>query len=167
MALAVFVTPVMADDDVYDGPKAIKPMTVTQAHRSASPNAVCDFEHQCYPEQRESTVPAAPPVMAAKPIVPQAPATGSTPADPLVKMWRGCIDEALQSYEQSQSLPALRLAAGRCQLRLEEQGEEDLARTELPLASPYQNGRRNLGCGWWPIGSDADRDCARNGRSLW
>jgi hypothetical protein len=28
------------------------------------------------------------------------------------------------------------------------------------LASPSQNGRRNLGCGLWPIGSDADRDCA-------
>jgi hypothetical protein len=33
-----------------------------------------------------------------------------------------------------------------------------------PLASPSQNGRRNLGCGWWPIGSDADRDCAAGGR---
>jgi hypothetical protein len=22
------------------------------------------------------------------------------------------------------------------------------------------NGRRNIGCGWWPVGSDADRDCA-------
>jgi hypothetical protein len=24
--------------------------------------------------------------------------------------------------------------------------------------------RRNIGCGWWPIGSDADRDCAAGGR---
>src|SRR5208337_4970115 len=30
-----------------------------------------------------------------------------------------------------------------------------------PLAAPPQmGGRRNIGCGWWPIGSDADRDCA-------
>ena len=31
------------------------------------------------------------------------------------------------------------------------------------LASPgpgYAMPRRNIGCGWWPVGSDADRDCA-------
>jgi hypothetical protein len=27
--------------------------------------------------------------------------------------------------------------------------------------------RRNIGCGWWPIGSDADRDCATNHRLHW
>ena len=26
--------------------------------------------------------------------------------------------------------------------------------------APQANGRRNIGCGWWPIGSDADRDLA-------
>ena len=40
---------------------------------------------------------------------------------------------------------------------------EDYAGAEppTPLALPQANGRRrNIGCGWWPIGSDADRDCA-------
>ena len=29
---------------------------------------------------------------------------------------------------------------------------------------PQSGGRRNIGCGWWPIGSDADRDCAAGRR---
>ena len=76
------------------------------------------------------------------------------------------MGQALRNYEQSHNLHALQVATGSCQVRLEEQGGEDFAGagTEPPLASPSQNGRRNLGCGWWPIGSDADRDCAAGGR---
>ena len=49
---ALCVTPVAADEDVYDGPMAIKPLTMTpQPQHSALPNSVCDFEHQCYPEK--------------------------------------------------------------------------------------------------------------------
>jgi hypothetical protein len=46
------VTPVAADEDQYDGPTAIRPLTVTpQPEHSAPPDTVCDFEHQCYPEK--------------------------------------------------------------------------------------------------------------------
>jgi hypothetical protein len=79
---AMCVTPVVADEDLYDGPTAIKPLTVTpQPQRSAPPNTVCDFEHQCYPEKGGPMVPApvAPPAMAAKPVAP-GPA-GGTSAD--------------------------------------------------------------------------------------
>ncbi len=49
---ALCVTPVAADEDLYDRPTAIKPLTVTpQPQHSAPPNTVCDFEHQCYPEK--------------------------------------------------------------------------------------------------------------------
>ena len=49
---ALCITPVAADEDVYDGPTAIKPLTVTpEPQHSAPPGAVCDFEHQCYPEK--------------------------------------------------------------------------------------------------------------------
>ena len=52
---ALCVTPVAADEDVYDGPVAIKPLTVTpRPQQPASPNAVCDFEHQCYPAERRT-----------------------------------------------------------------------------------------------------------------
>ena len=77
--------------------------------------------------------------------------------------WRDCIGRALQNYEQSHDLHALQVATGSCQVRLEEQGGEDYAGAEpsVALAAPSQRGgRRNIGCGWWPIGSDADRDCA-------
>jgi hypothetical protein len=77
------------------------------------------------------------------------------------------MDRALQIYERSHNLHALQVATGSCQVRLEEQGEEDYAGAEPPVplpASPRMGGRRNIGCGWWPVGSDADRDCAAGGR---
>jgi len=159
---ALCVTPVAADEDVYDGPTAIKPLTVTpQPQHSAPPNSVCDFEHQCYPEKGGPTAPApvAPPAIVVKPIAPRP----QVPDEPIVATWRDCMGRALQNYEQSHDLHALQVATGSCQVRLEEQGGEDYARAEpsVPLAAPSQmGGRRNIGCGWWPIGSDADRDCA-------
>ena len=156
---ALCVTPVAADEDVYDGPTAIKPLTVTP--HSAPPNTVCDFEHQCYPEKGGPAAPAplAPPAIVVKPIAPRP----QVPDEPIVVTWRDCIGRALQNYEQSHDLHALQVATGSCQVRLEEQGGEDYAGAEpsVPLAAPSQmGGRRNIGCGWWPIGSDADRDCA-------
>ena len=196
---ALCVTPVAADEGVYDGPTAIRPLTVTRKPQHSSlPNPVCDFEHQCYPEKGGSRVPApvvAPPVGAAKRAAPPVvaarrpgPPTAKraafppvaakrtapppqVPDEPIVATWRDCMDRALQSYEQSHYLhAALRMALGSCkvQVRLEQQGREDYASVETPtpLAAPQVNGRRNIGCGWWPIGSDADRDCATGGRHL-
>ena len=89
------------------------------------------------------------------------------PDEPIVATWRDCVDRALQAYEQSHNLHALQVASGSCQMRLEDQGAEDYAGVErsVPLPSPPRMGdRRNIGCGWWPIGSDADRDCAAKSR---
>jgi hypothetical protein len=160
------VTPVAADEDIYDGPSAIKPLTITpQPQHSAPPNTVCDFQHQCYPENGgpAGAAPMAPPAIVGKPIAP----SPQVPDEPIVTMWRDCMDRALQTYEQSRNLHALQLATGSCQLRLEEQDDEDYAGAEPPVplpASPRMGGRRNIGCGWWPIGSDADRDCAAGGQ---
>jgi hypothetical protein len=104
-----------------------------------------------------------PPAIVVKPIAPRP----QVPDEPIVATWRDCMDRALQTYEQSHNLHALQVATGSCQVRLEEQGGEDYAGAEssVPLpASPRMGGRRNIGCGWWPIGSDADRDCAAGGR---
>ena len=163
---AMCVTPGAADEDVYGGPTAIKPLSATpQPQHSAPPNMVCDFEHQCYPGKGGPAAPApvAPPAMAAKPVAPRP----QVPEEPIVATWRDCMDGALQTYEQSHNLHALQVATGSCQVRLEEPGGEDYAGAEppVPLAVPQQiGGRRNIGCGWWPIGSDADRDCAAEGR---
>jgi hypothetical protein len=93
------VAPVAADEDIYDGPTAIKPLTVTpQPQHSAPPNTVCDFEHQCYPEKGglEAPAPVAPPAIAAEPIAPHP----QVPDEPIVATWRDCMDRALQTYEQ-------------------------------------------------------------------
>ena len=173
MGCALCDTPVAADEDVYDGPTAIKPLTVTpQPQRSAPPNTVCDFEHQCYPEKGGPMVPApvAPPVVAVKPIAPRPPAADSTPDDPIVTAWRDCMGQALQTYEQDHNLRALQMTTQNCQVQLRVGinqsltglSEADPAQAQItPLPQP--GGRRNIGCGWWPIGSDADRDCAAGG----
>ena len=57
--------------------------------------------------------PVAPPVVAAKPIAPRAPAANSTPDDPAVTTWRDCMGRALQNYEQSHNLHALQVATGK------------------------------------------------------
>ena len=158
------VAPAAADESVYDGPTAIKPLTVTpQPQRSAQPDAVCDFEHQCYPAKdgpaaTSPAAPRAPPSVAAKPIAPRPQVLD----DPIVATWRDCMNQALQTYKQSHNLHALQITTGSCQTKLEEQGGEDYAGAEPPVQrpAPAGGGRRNIGCGWWPIGSDADRDCA-------
>jgi hypothetical protein len=108
--------------------------------------------------------PLAPPVVAAKP----AATRPQVPDEPIVATWRDCVGRALQNYEGSHDLHALQVATGSCQVRLEEQGGGSFtadAGPPVPQAAPPQmDGRRNIGCGWWPIGSDADRDCAAGGR---
>jgi hypothetical protein len=163
---ALSVMPVAADENMYDGPTAIRPLAVTpQPQHSNPPNTVCDFQHQCYPEEGGSAAPApvAPPAIAGEPIAPHPQVTD----EPIVAMWRDCMDRAMQMYEQSHNLHALQVATGSCQVRLEEQGGEDYAGVEPAVPLPAylrMGGRRNIGCGWWPIGSDADRDCAAGGR---
>jgi hypothetical protein len=121
---ALCVTPVAADEDMHDGPTAIKPLTVKpQPQHSVQPNTVCDFEHQCYPEKGgpAASAPAAPPAIVVKPIAPRP----QVPDEPVVATWRDCMDGALQTYEQSHNLHALQMATGSCQVRLEEQDGED------------------------------------------
>jgi hypothetical protein len=68
------VTPVAADEDLYHGPTAIKPLTVTpRPQHCAPPNMVCDFEHQCYPEEGgpAASAPVAPRTIVVKPIAPR------------------------------------------------------------------------------------------------
>ena len=72
---ALCVTPVAADEDMHDGPTAIKPLTVRKPQHSVQPNTVCDFEHQCYPEKGRpaASATAAPPAIVVRPIAPRPP----------------------------------------------------------------------------------------------
>ena len=177
---ALYVTPVAADEDMYVGSTAIRPLTVKpQPQHSFPPNTVCDFEHQCYPEKGGPAVPApvAPPAIVIMPVAPRPQVLD----EPIVAMWRDCMDRALRIYEQSHNLHALQVATGSCQVRLEEQDGEDYGGEDygvadgedyglaeppvpLPTAPRMAAERRDIGCGWWPVGSDADRDCAAGGR---
>ena len=155
---------------MHDGPTAIKPLTVKpQPQHSVQPNTVCDFEHQCYPEKGgpAASPPAAPPAIVVKLIAPRP----QVPDEPVVATWRDCMDGALQTYEQSHNLHALQMATG-SQVRLEEQDGEDYGvadgegngAAEPPVpqpAAPRMAGRRDIGCGWWPVGSDADATVRR------
>jgi len=163
---ALCITPVAADEDIYDGPTAVRPLTVTPHPQHSAPrNTVCDFQHQCYPEEGGpmASAPATSPGIVGEPTAPHPQVSD----EPIVATWRDCMDRAMQTYEQSHDLHALQVATGSCQVRLEEQGGEDYAGPEppVPLLAPSRMGdRRNIGCGWWPIGSDADRDCAARRR---
>src|SRR5271166_3088164 len=154
LGCALCVTPGAADEDGYDGPTAIKPLTVTpQPQHSAPPNAVCDYEHQCYPEKGGPVVPApvTPPAVAVKPAAPRPPAPQNTvPDDPVVTSWRDCMGQALQNYERVHNLRALQMETQDCQVQ----------------PQPLSGGRRNIGCGWWPsatVPCDA-ASCARHDR---
>ena len=124
---ALCVAPVAADEDVYDGPTAIRPLTVTpqpQIRRSA--RRCLRFRASCYPEKGGPGVPApvAPPVVAAAPAAPRP----EVPDEPIVIAWRDCIGRALQNYEHSHDVHVLQAATGSCQVRLEEQGGGGLRR---------------------------------------
>ena len=139
---ALCVTPVAADEDMYDGPTAIKPLTVKpQPQHSVPPNTVCDFEHQCYPEKGgpAAAAPAAPPAIVVKPIAPRP----QVPDEPVVATWRDCMDGALQTYEQSHNLHALQMATGSCQAQLEEQDGEEYDGEDYGVADGGTTARQN------------------------
>src|SRR5215469_6159942 len=92
---ALCITPVAADEDIYDGPTAIRPLTVKpQPQHFVPPNTYCDFEHQCYPANGGAATPApgAPSAIVVKPIAPRPQVTD----EPIVAMWRDCMARALQ-----------------------------------------------------------------------
>jgi hypothetical protein len=68
---ALCVTPVAAAEDVYDGPTAIRPLTVTPKAPHSQADPVCDFEHQCYPKKGGPNVSTA--------VAPQIPAAKRAP----------------------------------------------------------------------------------------
>jgi hypothetical protein len=91
VACVLCVTPLAAREDIYDGPSAIRPLTVTpQPQHSAPSNTIWDFEHQCYPQKGGHAAPAAPPAIVVRPITPRPQA----PDEPIVGTWRDCFDRA-------------------------------------------------------------------------
>ena len=161
----LLTTPTWAGDSIYDGPVAIKPLTVVAKepvkpirapHDSPIPKIetvpakpatvqICDYQNHCYAGGNQKSVP--------KPIV-RAPVIPSD--DPPIVAWKNCMSQALGNYYQNHNKQALQAATNLCQNHL-----------GSPQSSPSDNfaqvradGRRDIGCGYWPVGSDADRNCA-------
>ena len=145
-------------------PDEISQLRPATASPSEAPAAAA-VEPTPEPETVPDTAPAVPPDVVVRPVAPQSPPANSTADEPLVAAWRSCMGQALANYEQSHNLHALQAATSNCQMQLEAEGDPDLAGLEpsVPSAVPPMSGRRNIGCGWWPVGSDADRDCAAGG----
>ena len=205
VGLLLLSMPAMAENNVYDGPVAIRPLTVVPKGYPAHPpitippkvqprepnkvmspsNKVCDYQNQCYSTDSTTHKNNAPIIANAHHVVPNypqpipykshegntyAPTVSNTPpviiADaPSVSSWKNCMSRALGVYYQTHNQQLLHIATDRCQGQLgsmpvynnptldENNSDENLTQTP-------PNNRRDIGCGWWPIGSDADRDCA-------
>ena len=180
--LLLLSAPALAETDINDGPVAIRPLTVipkgypnhppitiplkvqpTESRKVIPPaGKVCDFQKQCY--SSNSTHPQ--PLHESNPHVNTAPyiyhyavppVKPAFIADaPLVSKWKNCMSRALGEYYQTHDQQELQMATNLCQGHL---GQPTYNQPEeLPQINP--DGRRNIGCGWWPVGSDADRDCA-------
>ena len=112
---------------------------------------ICDYQQQCYDSggTRSSVVQPTPTVT---------PALRNTTVnnyDPLVEAWRVCMANAMQTYNRLHDLTILQYSSSNCQNRFDPRRNTPI----VPSAPPGSNTRRDIGCGSWPIGSDADRDC--------
>ena len=164
----MLVNPVLAEDNpaIYDGPVAIRPLRVPKGYpinppikipvkpepikteptpvktpsKVATPTKVCDYQNQCYATSHVKA--------AVKYIPKQIP---STSEELPVTAWKNCMSQALGVYYQSHDRMALQVATNNCQVQL---GSPPIALVQI-----RPDGRRDAGCGYWPVGSDADTDC--------
>lgn len=188
VGLLLLGTPALAENTIYDGPVAIRPLTVIpkgypihppitippkaqpEEPRKVLPHTdkVCDYQNQCFSTSLIPHKPIAPPIPSTHrtdnyvnietPPIPKTQHVVIADA-PLVSEWKNCMSRALGSYYQTHNQQELQIATDQCQSQLSPPSVQYDVQTEnLPQIRP--DGRRNIGCGWWPIGSDADRDCA-------
>jgi hypothetical protein len=165
--------------NVYDGAQAVEPFPSQQSQSgplTQNKNMDCDFEHHCYPAPHDggSSASANPAPSSPQSPLPQsqAPDTrnifvhpGSVEDSQILHDYADCMDQAVTSYNQSHDLSQFARMSGGCQMTLEAKAErQDTSYPvsgidQYPLA-PASRPRRNIGCGYWPVGSDADRACA-------
>ena len=121
---------------------------------------VCDYQNQCY--STNSTPHTSNPHTSTQ-------QTTTIADSPSVSAWKNCMSRALGVYYQNHNQQELQIAAEQCQSNLGPITKpiENLPQTRPVMPSiPVENlpqtrpvGRRDIGCGLWPVGSDADLDC--------
>ena len=165
--------------NVYDGAQAIQPFPSQQlpnAPLGQDKNMDCDFEHHCYPDPHNggSSASVNPVPKSSPPPLPQPQASGmqnsilrpGTVTDSQVLgEYARCMDQSVRLYNQAQDLSEFARMSGGCQAALEAKvNRQDMSYpvsgvNQYPM-DPTSRPRRNIGCGFWPEGSDADRACA-------
>jgi hypothetical protein len=75
------------------------------------------------------------------------------------------MDQSVRLYNQTHELSQFARASGSCQMALEAKVDrQDMSYPVFGMnqypTDPMSRPRRNLGCGFWPVGSNADRACA-------
>ena len=187
VGLLLLGCPAMADEPINDGPVAIRPLTVgpkgypthppitilpkvqpapvrlVVPYKVASTDKICDFQNQCYPvnPSPKRVEPSHTPVIANnRPIISEPNVVNAD--SPSVIAWKNCMSQALGRYYQTHDQHELQMSAEICQGGLGRitSNYPTVHLNEPNIGNGTGNGRRDIGCGWWPIGSDADRDCA-------
>jgi hypothetical protein len=165
--------------NVYDGPQAITPAPSQQLPRaplSQNKDMDCDFEHHCYPSPHSGGSSASdnPALQSSRPLSPQSQASGSQNSmvypgsvedSEILGEYARCMDQSVKLYNQAHDLNQFARMSGGCQRALEakvdrqDMGYPVFGMNQYPV-DPTSRPRRNIGCGLWPVGSDADRACA-------
>jgi hypothetical protein len=165
--------------NVYDGAQAFKPLSGQQlpsAPLSQNNNMDCDFEHHCYPDPlgggTSASVNLAP--NSSPPSLPQPQASGmqnsvlrpnSVEDSQILGEYARCMDQSVRLYNQIHNVNEFARLSGGCQMALEakvdrqDMSDPVFGDNQYPL-EPTARPIRNIGCGFWPEGSDADRACA-------
>jgi hypothetical protein len=165
--------------NVYDGSQAITPVPSQQlpsAPLSQNKNMDCDFEHHCYPDPYSggSSASVNPAQKSSPPGLPQPQASGaqnsilrpsSVEDSQILDEYARCMDQTVRLYNQTHNLNQFAKMSGGCQMALEAKvNRQDTSYPVFGLnqypMDPTSRPRRNIGCGFWPEGSDADRACA-------
>jgi hypothetical protein len=165
--------------NVYDGAQAFKSLSGQQlpsAPLSQNNNMDCDFERHCYPDPHDggSSASVNPGPKSSPPPLSQPQASGmqnsilhpgSVEDSQVLGEYARCMDQSVRLYNQAQDLNQFARMTGGCQMGLEAKvGRQDMTypvfgANQYPM-DPTSRPRRNIGCGFWPEGSDADRACA-------
>jgi hypothetical protein len=164
--------------NVYEGAQAIKPLPNQQLPRAPpgqDKNMDCDFEHHCYPDPHSggSSASVNPAPKPSPPPLHQPQTSGiqnsilrpaSVEDGQVLGEYARCMDQSVRAYNQAQDLNQFARMTGNCQMGLE--GKVDRQDMNYPVFGTNQyrmdrfRPRRDIGCGFWPEGSDADRACA-------
>jgi hypothetical protein len=132
---------------------------------------MCDFEHHCYPDPSESSTSSPPSIKPPPPLPPSSNVQSdivhpsSAQDSQILAEYAACMSSAVKSYNQTHSLTQFSRMSGSCQMalrsRVDTEGTDQVSETnQFPMEGPMLQRRRNIGCGYWPAGSDADRACA-------